>query len=116
MRNERKKTMAEFITGLRKLAVILETADLPTMAARTFYCSVGDKEELLQCIRALGGVWDKSLSYGGDDIHLTSRELPIMLSIPRDKVCRKKVTYDCEPMFSPDDEKELDAAALGVSA
>lgn len=68
--------------------------------------------QVLATIRVLGGIWDKSLGFRDEDIHLRSRTLPILISIPRDKVCRKTVTYDCEPMFSPDDEKELDAAML----
>lgn len=110
-----EKTKEHFIDGLRRLADILVHSDL-SMAYHNFYVSVDDKDELLKYIRTLGGVWDKSLGFGGDDIHLRSRTLPVLLSIPRDKVCRKTVTYDCEPMFSPDDEKELDAAALGVGA
>ena len=62
------------------------------------------------------GIWDKSIGFGQEDIHLRSRTLPILLSIPRDKVCRKTVTYDCEPMFSPDDEKELDSALIAEAA
>lgn len=111
-----EKTRQQYIAGLRKLADVLTHSDLPMSTHHNLYVSVADKDELLRYIRTLGGILDKSIGFGGDDIHLKSRTMPIMLSIPRDKVCRKTVTYDCEPMFSPDDEKELDAAALGVGA
>ena len=107
-----EKTRAQFIYGLRKLADVLTASDVEFSPRQTFYIGVQTKEELLATVRALGGVWDKSLGFRGEDIHLRSRTLPILLSIPRDKVCKKIVTYDCEPMFSLDDEKELDAAML----
>jgi hypothetical protein len=110
------KTKAQFIAGLRKLADLLETSDEIALESREFYFSAYTKEELLKHIKFFGGIWDKSLGFGETDIHLTSRELPLLISIPRDKVCRKTVTYDCEPMFSPDDEKELDSAMVGASA
>lgn len=110
------KTKAQFIAGLRKLADILEAADEYPFESKEFYVSAWDKSDLLKQLQFFGGVWDKSLGFGETDIHLTSRELPILISIPRDKVCRKTVTYDCEPMFSPDDEKELDSAMVGANA
>src|ERR1700686_93126 len=101
MAKEHTKTKEHFVAGLRKLADILEITDLPMTAGHTFYVHCDDKDEVLKYIRTLGGIWDKSLSFGGDDIHMKSRMFPVMLSISRDKVCRKTVTYDCEPMFSP---------------
>lgn len=83
------KTKTQFIAGLRKLADLLETADEVPFYSREFYFGVWSKEQLLEQIQFFGGVWDKSLGFGETDIHLTSRELPILISIPRDKVCRK---------------------------
>ncbi len=113
---KQNKTKAQFIAGLRKLADLLENSDENPFHSSTFYLGVYAKDELLKQVRFFGGVWDKSLGFRDEDIHLTSRELPILISIPRDKVCRKTVTYDCEPMFSPDDEKELDSALVGANA
>ncbi len=111
-----EKTKAEFVRGLRKLADIIEAQDgEPTNISKTLYVSVYNKAALLTEIKRYGGVWHKSLSYGGENIQLTSRELPVLISVPRDKVCRKTVRYDCEPMFSPDDEKEIDAAMLATA-
>lgn len=110
-------TKEHFVKGLRKLADVIEASTDPALAVpHNFYFGVYAKEDLLTLLRQFGGVWDKSLGFSADDIHLTSRTLPVLISIPRDKVCRKTVTYDCEPMFSPDDEKELDAQLLGASA
>ncbi len=109
-----ERTNKEFASALRNLADLIDANDnLPQIGDREIYFFPSDKAELLNLIRAFGGTWDKSLGYGGDNIRLTSRTLPVELQISRDKVCRKIVTYDCEPMFSPDDEKEVDAALLG---
>lgn len=110
------KTKAQFVAGLRKLADLLETSEDAPLESQNLYLGAYDKDELLKLVRFFGGVWDKSFGFREEDIHLTSRELPILISIPRDKVCRKTVTYDCEPMFSPDDEKELDSAMVGANA
>jgi hypothetical protein len=112
----KEKTKAEFVAGLRKLADIVEASEDSALSVHhTFYVCAYEKEALLKNLRIFGGFGDKSTSYGGDDIWLTSRTLPLVLAIPRDKVCRKTVTYDCEPMFSPDDEKELDSAMVAAS-
>ncbi len=112
------KTKAQFVSELRKLADVLEAMGdaEPFNISKTLYISAFSKDGLLAELKRYGGVWDKCLSLGGEDIHLVSREMPITLCIQRDKLCRKTVTYECEPMFSPDDEKEIDAARLAANA
>ena len=103
------------VTKLRNLADLLEKEPVPDLEASRFYLHVYTKEDLLKHLRYFGGRRNKRLGFGGDDIYMESDRLPVAICVPRDKVCRKVVTYDCEPMFSPDDEKEIDAAALGRS-
>ena len=106
----------DLVTKLRNLADMLEKEPVPELGTCNFYMYAYSKADLLKHLRTFGGKWKKTTSYGGDDIHMESDRLPLVLCIARDKVCRRTVTYDCEPMFSPDDEKEIDAAALGVEA
>ena len=57
-------------------------------------------------ITAIGGRFERRNS----DYYtkLISKTLPeFALCIARDKVCRKIVTYDCEPLLSPEDEAEI---------
>ncbi len=108
-----KLTRQEFIQGLRALADRMEEVpelEIPTYTQ--FYISTYEKTDLLSKIRQFGGTWKKSLSWGETEVTLDSAHMPVRLSIPRDKVCKKIVTWDCEPMFSPADEQELDAALL----
>ena len=69
------------------------------------------KEDLVWAIRNIGGKWTKQL-IGREDadycmIQFTSDRYPLVFSIMRDKVCTKKVTYDCKPIFAPGEDDAL---------
>lgn len=106
-----ERTRAQYIQGLRNLADRLEQ-DKEIPEPGNLYLHAWEKSDLLKMIRQFGGSWEKSLSYGETDIQLESRKFPLIISISRDKVCKKVVTYDCEPMFSPQDAQDLDAALI----
>ncbi len=110
MPNEKNAANAKRLLALAE-AYALCQIELPEPGVLLFCWS---KEELLDRMRALGGSWKKELSYGEDSMYLVSESLGLKLSIPRDKVCRKTVTWDCEPLFSPQDEQEIDAALIPV--
>ena len=106
-------TREQFIQGLRDLADRMEEVpELDIPGWQQIYISTYEKDQLLAKVRQIGGAWRKSLSFGETEVALDSLTMPIRLSIPRDKVCKKTVTWDCEPMFSPQDEQELDAALI----
>lgn len=69
-----------------------------------------DKVKLAAAMRALGGAWDKKVCLPDSEhsyFEMVSRDYPIRFSISRNAVCKKIVTFDCEPIFSPQEEKEL---------
>ena len=108
MANEKNQENAKRLLALAD-AYALAQIELPNPIV---YMTCWSKDELLNRLRALGGSWKKTLSYGETDIYLESRSMPVTLTIPRDKVCKRTVTYDCEPLFSPQDEQEVDAALI----
>ncbi len=69
------------------------------------------KEDLVGAIRTIGGKWTKRL-IGREDadycmIQFTSDRYPLHFTIMRDKVCTKKVTFECEPIFAPGEDEAL---------
>ncbi len=77
-----------------------------------FVISTWSKPSLLHAIKAFGGKFTKKM-FGDETLYLESKDFPgVQISIPRDKVCKKTITWDCEPMLSPEDIAEVDAATL----
>lgn len=91
---------------LRVLADRLEARpDLQVSVTRY----VWSKEEAQKIIRDIGGKWTKQASGSEMNawIELTSLDTGLVIHIPRDKVCKRTVTYQCEPLLSPEEEAEL---------
>ncbi len=99
---------ARIAVGLSELATVYgkpENADLPTPIVIVM---VYDKAALVRMIRAIGGKFTKRANEYS--LVLESERAPgVQIDIPRDKVCKKIVWWDCEPMLSPNDEAEVDA-------
>ena len=100
-----KLTNIELSKTLSLLASFYETApegiEQPNLA---IFC--WSKESLQKTIRDIGGKWTKS--YEGDWLAVASSSFPgVIIRSTRDSVCRKIVTYDCEPILSPAEESEL---------
>src|SRR5271166_2244220 len=72
-----------------------------------------EKEKFLKAAKALG-TFTKEYASGNLKI---KNELPlgaqIYMEVPRDKVCRlvQEAKYECDPLFSPEEEAELDSEA-----
>lgn len=107
------KVTKEYIQGLRTLADRLESLDEETAKVldltgpgQYFF----NKETIATCIRLLGGKWTKT-ARGGDaeyaSLVFTSEKFPVTFHISRDKVCKKTVTFDCEPIFAPGEDDAL---------
>ncbi len=113
-----KDTNIQHAASLRKLADIYESAgygDGPAITQNGLYIFIDTKQELLDVIRAIGGRFTKEFSY--EKMILQTSAIPgLRISIERNKVCRAVTTYDCDPVFSPDDEREIDAELLSSSA
>lgn len=100
---------AEYVKKLRALADKLEQLgegeEMPNVSHYII-----TKEGLTKAIRALGGKWTKKV-IGGDNeyayIHFTSENFPLTFPISRDRVCKKTVTYDCEPIFAPGEDDAI---------
>lgn len=103
-------TNVEFAQSLRKLAELYETA-LAEMDKPILRIYVYDKPDLAKWLHAVGGMFKKTEPYiGADTLLFESRRIPEFgISIPRDKVCKKIVKWECEPLMSPDDHEEIDS-------
>jgi hypothetical protein len=104
----------EYAVELRKAADFLDTRpafELESYEKGTTRFTFWDKALFVAAAKALGNAKKEYTPY--DDLRLTSTQAKVVLSIARDKVCRKIVTFECDPLFTPEEEKELegDAAA-----
>lgn len=108
-------TNVEVADKLEKLARRLREAEEIEMPTWYKFCT--SKEEVVKAIKAIGGKWLKrESSYANSEyatIDLDSQEFPITVSIHRDKVCRRTITWDCEPLLAPEDEAEVQEAMAG---
>ena len=71
-----------------------------------FSMTFDDKEEFVKAVKIVG---DAKKSYTDGDYSYLQVEAvyaPIELKISRDKVCKKVVKFECEPLFS---EEEVEA-------
>ena len=103
----KKLTNIQFAETLEKLAQIYrENPDLPRLFLSPYAWS---KEELLLMIHGFGGAWEKDLDSRSDYIQIRSQKFPpLTVVIPRDRVCKKIVTWDCQPLLTPEDLGELE--------
>ena len=67
------------------------------------------KEEVKSLVHAVGGKFTKRLGYGGDSVYYESARIPgFSVHVDRAAVCVKiPARYECEPLFSPEEEAEL---------
>ena len=105
----------EYAVELRKIADFLDSRpefEIFLMILFTYskfyaHASYDDKQVFVAAVKALG---DSTKKYTGNTdyskLEVTAKAYPLELSIPRDKVCKKIVTFDCEPLFS---ESEIEA-------
>jgi hypothetical protein len=97
-------TNKEFAAQLRRLADKWET--LPEMIPRPFmrlYCYT--KDEARTILRAFGGHFSKSTD--GEEYMIFTHETGLSIQLPRSSVCKRIVTWDCQPLLSPEEEAEF---------
>ena len=103
-------TNVELSASMQELARIYALQENTALSAPFLQIPVNSKDELLGTLRAIGGMFVKKPS----DYYMNfeSQRLPgVTVYIPRDKVCRKVVTWECEPLLSVADMVEVDDAA-----
>ena len=94
---------------LREIADFLDSR--PTFVLEHFnpgFFSFYDKAQFVAAAKAIGDATkstEEGVAYA--DFRLTSKHAPITLSIARDKVCRKTVKYECEPLFTSEEMESL---------
>jgi len=74
-----------------------------------FSCSLSyyTKDIFVEAVKAFGNSTKRYGTGAYANFYVTSTEMPLSLEICRDKVCRKITTYECDPLFSEDELKEL---------
>jgi hypothetical protein len=99
---------AQFAAQLRQWADLYEKhPELPRGYGVIIYAT--GKEEVKKTITLIGGKWSKSIS-GSEDyqsVNFTHVQTGLVCNVSRDRVCRKIVSYDCDPIMSPEEEAEL---------
>ena len=67
------------------------------------------KDQVIALIRAIGGKFVKRIGWSGDTMYYDSQRLPgVSVWIYRNLVCRRVTPeYECEPLFSPEEEAEI---------
>lgn len=118
MENETPKppTSHDYAKRLREAADFLESRPcfvVPDFDRRVFVCfNYYEREQIIAAVRALG---TGKKNFTDDDISFEV-VLPcakIIVNAPRLKVCRliRPAEYECDPLLSPDEEKELGGVA-----
>lgn len=108
------KTSRELADRFRQLADALdrrETYNIDGGATVStdgkLYLHFYDKAQFVIAVKGLGSAEKRYTSEPYSELQVSSKWAPIVLYISRDKVCTKKVTYDCEPLFSPEEVSAL---------
>ena len=94
---------------LREIADFLDSR--PTFGLGEYFnpgfFSFYDKAQFVAAAKAIGDATKSANKGEYADFSLTSKRVPITLSIARDKVCRKIVKYECEPLFTSEEMESL---------
>ncbi len=104
---------SELAASLRALAEVYGAIEqeLPQPSMWIFASS---KAEALGLVKAIGGTFrkdmgDETKEYSDITLH-SVRIAGVRISLPRNKVCRKTVKWDCEPLLSKEEEAEVEEA------
>jgi hypothetical protein len=109
------KDSRELAARLRKLADWLELRDtfkveyggyLSAYDGK-FSLSFSDKNSFVEAVKALGDSEKQYTTGEFAKLVVSAKWAPIELNIPRDRVCTKKIVYDCEPIFSAEEVEAL---------
>lgn len=103
-------TSEEYAAQLRSIADLYEANPaLPIGFGLSIY--LDSKEQVRSVLKMVGGKWSKEIRCCSTDYHVivfTHIATGLCAQVPRDKVCRKVLRYECEPIMTPEEEAELD--------
>jgi hypothetical protein len=71
------------------------------------YINYYDRDKFVAAVKALGSCTKRYTDGDYPKLEVTAKAFPIQLTISRDKVCKKTVVYDCEPLFSEEEVGSL---------
>lgn len=104
-------TNQEFAIELRKIADFYENeAPEDFSKPRHILVIVNSKQEVLEIAKTVKPFkkdYDSEQEYAYG--HIRPERFPLLdYMFPRSSVCKKTVSWDCEPLLSPEEEKELE--------
>lgn len=98
-------TNKQFSMKLRLVADVYEHAEIEDLSQASLSMYVTSKKAVIDLVKSIGGKFTKSMDEY--NYRLNSERLGITIVAPRDKFCKKIVTYECEPLFSKEDDAEI---------
>ena len=109
------KTSKEMAQRLRNIAEFLEDHDsFPTNNGGYLSCydgkfsiSFDGKEEFIKAVKSVGNAQKHYTEGEYSKLVVSANFAPIELTISRDRVCKKVVRFECEALFSPEEESAL---------
>jgi hypothetical protein len=98
------RTVADFLDSVPGF----ENVEYTSVVGEKTSIHFSDKEAFVAAAKAIGPS-TKDFSDTGEyaTFYLVSNVAPLKLAISRDRVCRKTVKYECEPLFSQDELQTL---------
>lgn len=111
-------TSREYAAEMRKAADYLDAR--PEFETEQYgfhaYLSFYDRDKFVVAAKVIGNAKKEFTDGSYPELLLNVVGAPIRLSIARDKVCKKTVTFDCEPLFSNEELGELSGEPEPTSA
>jgi hypothetical protein len=71
------------------------------------YISFYDRDTFVAAVKAIGSATKHYTDGDYPKLEVVVDAFPLKLSIARDKVCRKVVTFECDPLFSEEEVRNL---------
>jgi hypothetical protein len=71
------------------------------------YINFYDKGKFVEAVKSIGNATKTYTDGDYPKLEVTADAFPIKLSISRDKVCRKIVQFECDPLFSEEEVRSL---------
>ena len=106
------KDTRELAEVLRNTAAFLDSID--NFETDGLFCIVDtpsltyyERDKFVAGVKAVG---DATKSYGSGEyanLNVTAKAFPFKLTISRDRVCRKVVKFECDPLFSAEEIEAL---------
>lgn len=65
------------------------------------------KEKFVDAVKAVGSATKEYTEGEYSQLQVTAKAFPLTVSISRDKVCKRVVKFECEPLFSNEELETL---------